>query len=144
MKHRVSKRKFGCGYDANKMLLRQLCRNFFIEQTLTTTKQRAKAAQIAIEKLVSKSKEKTEANKNYILRFFGEQALVDRLFNTVGPALVKIQGGYTRMNLSKQRESDGAIMAKLTWAHPVVEVRKKSEKKVEQAKEEVAIVEEKK
>lgn len=147
MKHRVAKRKFGFGYDANKMLLRQLCRNFLLEQTLTTTKQKAKAAQIAVEKLVSKSKVKTEANKNFILKFFGEQALVDRLFDTVGPALAKVEGGYTRLTLSAQRESDGAMMARLSWAHPVVVEKKKTEKKAEKAvekTEEPKLVEEKK
>ncbi len=119
MKHRISKRKFGCGYDANKMLMRQLCRNFFLEQKSTTTKERAKAMQIVIEKMVSKAKEKTEANKNQILRYFGEQAIVDRLFETVGPAFEKINGGYTKVSLLKQRQSDGAMMAQITWAHPL-------------------------
>jgi len=119
MKHRIAKRKFGCGYDANKMLMRQLCRNFFLEQKSTTTKERAKAIQIIIEKLVSKAKSKTEANKNFILSYFGETALVDRLFNTVGPAFEKIQGGYTKVTLLEQRQSDGAMMAQLTWAHPL-------------------------
>ena len=119
MKHRISKRKFGFGYDANKMLMRQLCRNFFLEQKSTTTKEKAKAMQIVIEKLVSKAKTKTEANKNQILSYFGEQALVDRLFNTVGPAFEKINGGYTKVTLLAQRESDGAMMAQITWAHPL-------------------------
>jgi len=66
MKHRVAKRKFGFGYDANKMLLRQLCRSFFLDNAIKTSKQRAKAAQMQVEKLVTKSKLKNEANKNYI------------------------------------------------------------------------------
>lgn len=123
MKHRIAKRKFGCGYDANKMLMRQLCRNFFLEQKSTTTKERAKAMQIVIEKLVSKAKAKTEANKNQILSYFGEQALVDRLFNTVGPAFEKISGGYTKVTLLAQRQSDGAMMAQITWAHPLTKAK---------------------
>ena len=119
MKHRISKRKFGNGYDANKMLMRQLCRNFFLEQKTTTTKERAKAMQIVIEKMISKAKAKTEANKNEILKYFGEQALVDRLFETVGPAFEKINGGYTKVSLIAQRKSDGAMMAQITWAHPL-------------------------
>lgn len=132
MKHRVAKRKFGYGYDANKMLLRQLCRNFFLEQKVTTTKERAKAMQITVEKLVSKSKARTEANKNAILQFFGEPALVERLFEKVGPAFEKINGGYTKVTLLEQRQSDGAMMAQITWAHPLTE-----EKKVEVTKKEV-------
>lgn len=130
MKHRVAKRKFGQGYDANKMLMRQLCRNFFLEQKTITTKERVKAMQIIIEKLVTKSKSKTEANKNIILSYFGEKALVDRLFNTVGPAFAKVNGGYTKMTLLKQRQSDGAMMAELTWAHPFV--TEKPEKKTKE------------
>ncbi|MCX6733174.1 MAG: 50S ribosomal protein L17, partial [Candidatus Roizmanbacteria bacterium] len=133
MKHRISKSKFGFGYDANKMLMRQLCRNFFLEQKTTTTKEKAKAMQMVIEKLVSKAKAKTEANKNQILSYFGEQALVDRLFNTVGPAFEKINGGYTKVTLLEQRQSDGAMMAQITWAHPLTKEVKA--KKVEAVKE---------
>ena len=129
MKHRIGKIKFGNGYDANKMLMRQLCRNFFLEQKSTTTRERAKAMQMVIEKLVSKAKSKTEANKNQILKYFGEQALVDRLFQTVGPAFEKIDGGYTKVTLLEQRQSDGALMAQITWAHPLTkEVEVKKEK----------------
>ena len=134
MKHRINKSKFGFGYDANKMLLRQLCRNFFLEQKSTTTKEKAKAMQIVIEKLVSKAKVKTEANKNHILSYFGEQALVDRLFDTVGPAFEKINGGYTKVTLLAQRQSDGAMMAQITWAHPLV---KEAPPKKEEIKKEV-------
>jgi len=137
MKHRIAKRKFGYGYDANKMLMRQMCRNFFLEQKSTTTKERAKAMQMAIEKLVSKAKVKTEANKNYILSFFGEQVLVNRLFNTVGPAFEKIHGGYTKITLLEQRQSDGAMMAQITWAHPLtkeIEVKKTKDIKEIEAK----------
>lgn len=127
MKHRVAKRKFGFGYDANKMLLRQLCRSFFLENTLTTTKQRVKAAQIQIEKLVTKSKDNTESNKNYILTFFGNTEMVELLFAKVGPSFEKVNGGYTRMSLNGQRESDGAMIAQLTWAHPLIAEKKKKE-----------------
>lgn len=138
MKHRTSKSKFGLGYDANKMLMRQLCRNFFIEQKTTTTKEKAKAMQIIIEKLVSKAKAKTEAHKNQILSYFGEQAMVDRLFETVGPAFEKINGGYTKVTLLAQRQSDGAMMAQITWAHPLTkEVAKKTEKVAKEVKKEV-------
>ena len=137
MKHRIAKRKFGCGYDANKMLMRQLCRNFFLEQKSTTTKERAKAMQIIIEKLVSKSKVNTEANKNHILSYFGEQALVKRLFEKVGPAFEKINGGYTKVSLLEQRQSDGAMMAQITWAHPLVKESKIKSEEVTKAVKEV-------
>lgn len=131
MKHRVAKRKFGFGYDANKMLLRQLCRSFFLENGIKTSKQRAKATQVQVEKLVTKSKIQNESNKNYILRFFGDDKMCDLLFQKIGPSFVKIEGGYTKLSLIGQRESDGAMMAQLSWAHPLQSEKKKVAKKVE-------------
>jgi len=134
MKHRIAKAKFGFGYDASKMLMRQLCRNFFLEQKTTTTKERAKAMQAVIEKLVSKAKVQSEANKNQILSYFGEPELVDRLFKTVGPAFEKINGGYTKVTLLNQRQSDGAMMAQVTWAHPLTTLVEEKKVKVEEKK----------
>lgn len=134
MKHRVAKRKFGFGYDANKMLLRQLCRSFFLENTIKTSKQRAKATQMQVEKIVTKSKVQNEANKNYILRFFGDEKMCELLFTKIGPSFGKVGGGYTKVSLIGQRESDGAMMAKLSWAHPLQSEKKKVTKSVEAEK----------
>jgi len=80
--------------------------------------------------MVTKGKEKTEANKNYLLAHLAKLSLVELLFNEIGPVLKQYPGGYTRVTNLSQRQSDGAEMARLSWAYPVVTKQmKKLEKK---------------
>lgn len=120
MRHRVKKIKVKWGRDANKMLMRKLAANFISKGKIITTIKKAKIVKSHIERLVEKSKIKTEANKNYLLRFIANRKLITFLFDTVGTALKNISGGYVRIIKMGSRESDGSEMAKLEWAHPIV------------------------
>ncbi len=147
MKKRVSSVKFKGGYDANKMLMRKLLVNFFTNGKIVTTEAKAKALKRDVERLVEKTKEKTEANKNFLMRYITSEKVMDHLYTNVGTALKDKTGGYVRIERLHQRLNDGAQMARLVWAHPVVnetkaeapamEVQKpaaKQEKKTEAAK----------
>ena len=69
---------------------------------------------------MSKARTYTESNKNYLLRFFPEKKYQKVLFQQIGPALSKVSGGYVRIIKLNQRDNDGAMMAQIEWAHPVV------------------------
>lgn len=119
MKHKVKKAKFGLGKDANDALFKKMCYNFFTNGTLTTTSERAKAVKALIDSLVSKTSEKTESNKNYILRYVQDKKIIDSLFEKAGPVAQKVRGGYVSMKRLHIRTSDGAQMAKLEWANGI-------------------------
>jgi large subunit ribosomal protein L17 len=120
MRHNSKKIKVQLGRDANKMLVRKLATNFITYGKLTTTEKKAKMLKTYMERLVEKTKEKNEANRNYLLRSLANSRLVDSLFTTVGTAMNKKVGGYVTMQKMYQRESDGALMIKLEWSEPVV------------------------
>lgn len=120
MKHRAHKAKFGYGQDANTMLLRKLASNFFLEGKLKTTKQKAKAAQSAVERIVTKAKTNTNADNNYILKHITTKKVMDVLIKQIAPQLVQVKSGYTRLVHQGQRQTDGAEIAQLEWAYPVV------------------------
>jgi len=126
MRHGVKKIKFNWGKDANKMLMRKLAINFLSKNYLQTTLSKAKALKPYLEKLVSKMKVKSEANKNYLLRYLGDEKIINNGFKVIGPALSKINGGYVRIVKMNMRSADGATMARIAWAYPVVleEVKK--------------------
>ena len=128
MKHGVKKIKFNWGKDANKMLMRKLAINFLSNGHLQTTLTKAKALKPYLEKLVSKMKLKSEANKNYLLRYLGEEKIINNGFKVVGPALSKINGGYVRIVKMNMRSTDGATMARIIWVYPVVSEEIKNEK----------------
>ena len=120
MKHRVKTIKFRDGKDSNDMIIRKLLTNFLTSQKIVTTQKRGKALKQSLDKVLEKSKEKTEANKNFLLRYFPHQKIMDALFTQVGPAIAKINGGYTKLTRLTQRDSDGAYMVRVEWAHPIV------------------------
>lgn len=120
MKHRIKKIKFSYGRDANRMLMRKLAVNFLARGYLKTTISKARVLKTHLEKLVSKMKVKSEANKNYLLRYLGDKKAIDNGFKVIGPAFQKINGGYVRIVKIDMRSSDGTVMSKVEWAHPVV------------------------
>ncbi len=134
MKHRFNKAKFGKGQDANEMLLKKLASNFFMAGKLETTKQKAKAAQSAVERMVTKAKGKTEADKNYILRNITNTKVMDVLMNQIAGQLANVKSGYTRIVRLGKRLTDGADLARLEWAYPVVLAEKKTEVKPKASK----------
>ncbi len=121
MRHRIKKIKVKEGKDANKMLIVKLVKNFFTKGKVITTVKKAKIIKSQLERLVEKSKIKTEANKNYLLRFIHDIKLVNFLFDKIGVSLKDVKGGYLRIIKIGQRDSDGAEIAKLEWAHPITE-----------------------
>ncbi|MGB9882922.1 MAG: 50S ribosomal protein L17 [Microgenomates group bacterium] len=139
MKHQQKKIKFNFGYDANRMLVKKLVVNFLNHGYLETTEKKAKVLKQVIERLVSKMKIKTNANKNYLLRYLSKTKLVDECFEVIGPALANVNGGYVRIVKKQERSGDGAKLAKIEWAYPVVkkEIVKKdgSKKNVKKVKD---------
>lgn len=120
MKHRVHKFNFKGGKDANDMLLRKLVVNFVEHGSMITTEKKGKALSSYIGRIVEKSKNKSEANKNYLLKEINSEKIIGLLFDKVGPVFKDVVGGYLTLQRLQQRVADGATMVKVAWAKPVV------------------------
>lgn len=125
MRHRVKKIKFANGVDANRALVRKLAINFFLKGKLSTTFAKVKAVQPSIDKLVEKMKIRSEANVNYLKHKLNNKEVIEMAYRDIGPAIAKINGGYTRVVKLGKRESDGAEVGRLEWVYPVVKEVKK-------------------
>jgi large subunit ribosomal protein L17 len=151
MRHQTNKVKFKDGQDANTMLMRKLMFNFLRYSHIKTTEAKGKALKMYMERLISKTKEKTEANKNYVLQFFQEKTVLNVLFDQIGPAVSKINGGFVKLVRLNPRKNDATMMVELRWAHPVVvdwgdkkaEVKEKKEAKSVKSKKSSEVTEEK-
>ncbi len=102
------------------MILRKMMTNFFKYSHIVTTEKRGKILKRFIDIAVAKTREETEASKNYLLKYFPSKAFVSTLFAQVGPAVKDIAGGYVRIVRMNQRDNDGSMMVRVEWAHPVV------------------------
>ena len=120
MVHPTKKAKFRLGKDSDSMLLKKLLVNFLKHGSLTTTFKKAKVTKIFVERVVEKAKNKTESNKNYLLKAVGNKETILYLFDEVGPSLKEKKGGYVRLLKLMERQSDGAPQGKLEWVYPIV------------------------
>lgn len=136
MIHRTKKIKFHSGSDSNKMILRKMMRNFFMNAHLETTEKRGKILKSSLDHIIAKTRVESEANKNYLLRYFPDMKIIRTLFAQVGPVVKDINGGYVRIVRKNQRENDGSLMVRVEWAHPVVidwENKKQTKKEAKKA-----------
>ncbi len=129
MRHRVKKIKFKLGKDSTETILKKLLVNFFTRGRLKTTLTRAKTLKPVVENLVEKMKEETQANHNYLLRYFGDVELFDLFYRNIGPALKDKTGGYVKIARLGFRDTDGAEITQVEWAYPIVIDNPKKEKK---------------
>ncbi|KKQ02166.1 MAG: 50S ribosomal protein L17 [Candidatus Roizmanbacteria bacterium GW2011_GWA2_36_23] len=127
MRHRDKKIKFTSGQDANSMLVRKLLFNFFSKGKIKTTLSKIKILKSLVESTVEKMKEETEANKNYLLKKFGNKNLFPLFFKNIGVTMKEKKGGYVRVVRIGTRISDGSEIAQLEWTHPIV-IEKPKEK----------------
>lgn len=119
MKHSVKKIKFKSGKDANEMLMRKMASNLIAHGRMVTTEAKAKALRPFIERLVTKAKNQTEADKNYLLRYFPDKKRMTVLLEQIGPAFKDRNGGYVRIVRLNQRDSDGTMMSRIEWTQPI-------------------------
>lgn len=134
MRHGVKKIKFKLGVDAKQMTLRKLTYNFVTRGKMTTTISKGKILKSYLDKILVKTTEKTEANKNFLSKKLASQKVVDMLFRTVGPVLKGKTGGFTRLVKLGTREADGVQMVRLEWVYPVI-LETPKPKKIEKKKE---------
>ncbi|HLC94286.1 MAG TPA: L17 family ribosomal protein [Patescibacteria group bacterium] len=129
MRHHVKKIKLKKGVDAKHGAVRKLISNFVRYGSIETTLSKAKILKSLIDRLVVKATEKSEAAKNVIMWYIAEKELVAKMFDVVGTSAGEKKGGFVSLSRTRIRVGDGAVLAKLTWTIPVVEEKKKTEKK---------------
>jgi len=138
MRHQVRKNRFGYGQDANEMLLRKLAKNFLKTGYLKTTITKAKVLKSHLENLVSKMVVFSQANKNYLLKYLGDEKIVEDGFKVIGQSFKEIKGGYVKIIKTGLRKGDGSLVAEVRWAHPLITTKEeKPQKEKEETKKEV-------
>ena len=112
MRHHNTKRKFGRDKNQKKALINSLALNLIVRGKIKTTEPKAKELRPFIEKLVTRAKKDTIANRRLIVsKLSNRKKEVEKLFKVIAPKYVDKKGGYTRVLKLGVRKSDGAAMA---------------------------------
>jgi large subunit ribosomal protein L17 len=96
-----------------KAMINQLMTAAIVYEKIITTEAKAKAIRPILEKLITKGKKDTLANRRIALATLQTKKSVQKLFDVVGKRYQDRNGGYTRITKLGVRGGDGASMAQI-------------------------------
>ena len=113
MRHMKAGRTFNRDTNARKALFIGLAKNLIEKEQIKTTLPKAKDLRGVVEKLITRAKVDTVANRRLIASELGNNSAetVKKLFTVLGPRYAKRPGGYTRVLKAGFRYGDAAPMA---------------------------------
>ena len=112
MRHHNTNRKFGRDKNQRKALLASLVFNLITREKIKTTLPKAKELRPLVEKLITRAKVDTPANRRLVIsKLRGHKREVKKLFEIIAPKYADKKGGYTRVLKLGARKADGADMA---------------------------------
>ena len=113
MRHMKAGRTFNRDTNARKALFIGLAKNLIEKEQIKTTLPKAKDLRSVVEKLITRAKVDTVANRRLTASELGNgsEKTVKKLFAVLGPRYAKRPGGYTRVLKAGFRYGDAAPMA---------------------------------
>ncbi len=108
MRHRKKIARLGRKPEARKRMLRSLVTSLILEERITTSLARAKAARSAAEKIITKGRKDSVHARRHVARYVYGSKAVQKVFNELGPRYTDRDGGYTRILKLGPRKGDAA------------------------------------
>ncbi len=142
MRHQKAGRTFNRDTNARKALFIGLAKNLIEKEQIKTTLPKAKDLRSVVEKLVTRAKVDSVANRRLVASELGNAsaAAVKKLFTVLGPRYAKRPGGYTRVLKAGFRYGDAAPMAIIEFIDRDVNAKKAAPKaEIAAAKAEEAV-----
>lgn len=97
MRHHKKGRTLGRPRDQRTALLKSLMRSLIVHERISTTEAKAKEIRPLVEKLVTRARTDTVANRRIVSARLGDAAAVKKLFTVVAPRYKDRAGGYLRI-----------------------------------------------
>jgi large subunit ribosomal protein L17 len=108
-------RKLGRTSGHRAALFRNQLASLIDKERIITTLPKAKELRPQIERLVTLGKNDSVHNRRQAARVVGDDGLISKLFDTLGPRFSERPGGYTRIIKLGTRRGDSAEMAILEF-----------------------------
>jgi len=133
MKHRIGFNALSRNSAHRKALKRNMVTSLFRYERIETTKAKALEVRRMAEKMITRAKIDSVANRRLIARDITDEAVAAKLFTEIAPLFVERKGGYTRVLKTGNRLGDAAEMVILELVEKTAKPEKKAEKKAEKA-----------
>lgn len=113
-RHAYKGRKLQREKGPRKALLRNLASQVILHEKIKTTKEKAKEIRPVVEKLITKAKRGTLADRRNAAKFLSNNdKALEKLFTEFGPLYKDRNGGYVRITKLGKRAGDNAEMAQI-------------------------------
>lgn len=109
-------------------ILSNLAAQLFEHGAIKTTDAKAKLLRPYVEKLITKAKSGTVADRRNVLKVVPNKAIVNYLFNELAGKFEGREGGYTRIIKLENRKGDNAPMSQISLVLEPVAPKAKAEK----------------
>lgn len=106
--------RLGGSASHQKKILSNLAASLFEHGAIKTTDAKAKALRPYAEKLITKAKGGTVADRRNVLALVPNKEVVAHLFNDLAPQFENRAGGYTRIIKLENRKGDNAPMSQIS------------------------------
>ena len=127
MRHGMVNRKLGRTSAHRNALFRNQLSSLIDRERIITTLPKAKELRPQIERLVTIGKTDNVHNRRQVFRVVGDETLVAKVFDTLGPRFAERPGGYTRIIKIGPRRGDAAETAIIEFVGYELKVEEKPE-----------------
>ena len=115
MRHQSHNKKFGRSKSHREALISMLVVALIKADSIKTTVDKAKESRRLADKMVTKAKVVTLANRRLIAARLRDETAAKKIIEVIAPTFNDRPGGYTRITKLGRRSSDGSEMAILSW-----------------------------
>jgi len=114
-----------------KAMVKNMVTSLLRHERIETTKAKAKAIQVATEKMITRAKVDSVHNRRVIAKSISDEAILAKLFKEIGPRFLERKGGYTRIVKLGFRQGDAAemVILELIKEDGEADSKKKAKKK---------------
>jgi large subunit ribosomal protein L17 len=124
MRHRNTGRQLSRNSAHRHALLRNMAASLLRHETIRTTVPKAKELRRVVEPLITLAKVDSEAKRRLAFARLRDEAVVEKLFEELGPRFKARAGGYTRILRMEPRPGDSADMALMKLVEEAAQAEK--------------------
>lgn len=106
--------RLGGSASHQKKILANLASQLIEHEAIKTTDAKAKLLRPYAEKLITKAKVGSVADRRNVAKFITNKEIVAKLFNELAPKFENREGGYTRIIKLENRKGDNAPMSQIS------------------------------
>ncbi|WP_312977840.1 50S ribosomal protein L17 [Corynebacterium sp.] len=106
--------RLGGSASHQKKILANLAAQLIEHGAIKTTDAKAKVLRPYVEKIITKAKKGTVADRRNVLKLITDKEVVAYLFNELAPKFEGRNGGYTRIIKLENRKGDNAPMSQIS------------------------------